>query len=238
MASGPSHGVIPALDVATLDDALRLVEKTTGIDGITGYKISQSTVLRTGLAAAVDTLRGATGHPLYYDHQKAGLDVPSNGPAFASAAASTGVDGLILFPVAGPTAVREFVRGALEQGVAPLVGAALPLPDFFLSGGGWVADDVLLRVAELAVGHGARDIVVPAHEPERIREVTTALSGTSEELTFFLPGIGALGGTIPEAFGAVRGTRAHAIVGRAVHAASDPAEAARRLCGQALEFAA
>ncbi|MDT7706542.1 MAG: orotidine-5-phosphate decarboxylase [Pseudonocardiales bacterium] len=238
MASPPTHGVIPALDVSGLDDVLRLVEATTGIDGVVGYKVSQTTVLEIGLVEAVRALRTVTALPLYYDHQKAGLDVPSNGPAFASAVGSAGVDGVIVFPIAGPTAVRRFVRGALDHGVRPIVGAALPLPDFTVSGGGWVADDVLPRVAELALAEGARDVIVPAHDPEQVTAVTAALSEREPDLTFFLPGIGALGGAIPDAFGAVRGPRSYAIVGRAIYADPDPAEATRRLAGEALAFAA
>jgi orotidine-5'-phosphate decarboxylase len=238
MTSEPTHGVIPALDVSGLDDVLRLVEATTGIDGVVGYKVSQATVLEIGLVDAVKTLRTVTAHPLYYDHQKAGLDVPSNGPAFAAAVAAAGVDGMIVFPIAGPSAVRRFVRGALDHGVRPIVGASLPLPDFTISGGGWVADDVLPQVAELALAEGARDVIVPAHDPEQIAAVTAALSDRTPDLTFFLPGIGALGGAIPEAFRAVRGPRAHAIVGRAIYADPDPTEATRRLAGEALAFSA
>jgi orotidine-5'-phosphate decarboxylase len=52
----------------------------------------------------------------------------------------------------------------------------------------------------------------------------------------FSPGIGALGGTVADAFSAARGCNAYAVVGRAVYDASDPGEAARRLAGEALRF--
>ncbi|TCK19915.1 orotidine 5'-phosphate decarboxylase [Pseudonocardia endophytica] len=237
MGAEPSHGVIPALDVSGIDEVLRLVEATTGIDGVVGYKISQRTVLEIGLVDAVRALRTVTDRPLYYDHQKAGLDVPSNGAGFASAVASARVDGVIVFPVAGPTAVRGFVRGALDHGVRPIVGAALPLPDFTISGGGWLHDDVLARVAALALAEGARDVVVPAHDLRQLETVTGELTDGGQDPTFFLPGIGAEGSPLAAAFSAVRGPRAHAIVGRAIHADPDPAAATRRLADTALAAA-
>jgi len=52
----------------------------------------------------------------------------------------------------------------------------------------------------------------------------------------FVPGIGALGGSIADAFAAAPGCNVYAVVGRAIYDALDPAEAARRLAGEAQRF--
>lgn len=229
-----THGIVPALDVASLDQARRLVEATTDIDGVVGYKIGPQAVLRLGLVEVVRLLRNVTPKKLIYDHQKAGLDIPSNAAGFAAATAEAGVDGVILFPIAGPDTVRAFVRSAVEHDLAAIIGAALPLADFPISGGGWVSDNVLAEVATHAVHHNATGIVVPATDPAWVAALTGQLAQLSNDLTFYLPGIGALGGSISTALREVSGPRAHAIVGRSVHAADDPAEAARQLAGEAL----
>jgi orotidine-5'-phosphate decarboxylase len=55
--------------------------------------------------------------------------------------------------------------------------------------------------------------------------------------SLFIPGIGALGGSISEAFAAAGTCRAYAVVGRAIYGALDPADAARRLADEATRFA-
>ncbi|BBF99746.1 MULTISPECIES: orotidine 5'-phosphate decarboxylase / HUMPS family protein [Pseudonocardia] len=237
MPDRPTSGIVPALDVPDIDTARRLAEATATVPGVLGFKIGLQPVLASGLAHTVRALREVTDLPLYYDHQKAGLDIPSNGPGLAATVAAAGVDGLIVFPVAGPSAVQGFVRSALDHRVRPIVGAALPLADYTVSGGGWIADDVLARVTELAVQHGARDLVVPAHDLGRAAAVTAALVERHDGLTFFVPGVGGDATPVLDALRAVRGPRAIAIVGRAVHAAPDPLEAARRLAGDAAERA-
>ena len=50
-----------------------------------------------------------------------------------------------------------------------------------------------------------------------------------------MPGIGPLGGDMTRAFAAAAGVSSFAIVGRAIYAAPDPGQAARRLAAEALE---
>lgn len=79
--------------------------------------------------------------------------------------------------------------------------------------------------------------VIPANDSEKVRCHAGWLKGRLTTPFLFLPGIGTLGGSIAAAFAAAPGCRLYAVVGRAVYGASDPAEAAKRLAGEALEFA-
>jgi len=123
-----SHGIIPALDSETLDEIKAVVAATTRITGVVGYKVGLTAVLRLGLAKAVQELRGVTDLPLIYDHEKAGPDVPDMAAKFTAICREAGVDGLILFPVAGPRAVREFAGGALRNGLPPSSAATCRCP--------------------------------------------------------------------------------------------------------------
>lgn len=227
------RGLVCACDVDTLDRATRLVEAVDGVDGVVGYKLGSLLALRHGLARTVEALRRATRRALIYDHQKAGLDVPSMAGEYTAVCRDAGVDALVLFPLAGPTAVDAFVGGALAAGLRPVVGGALPLPDYLARGGGYVAGGALGRIAERAWGLGARDFIVPATEPGAIRRQARLFAGRGP-FRLFLPGIGALGGQIRTAFAAAGEGPAYAIVGRAIYAAPDPRAAARRLAEEAL----
>lgn len=230
------HGVIPACDVETIDELKRLVDQTSGVAGIVGYKLGLTGVLQLGLAGLVRTVRQQTDLPLVYDHQKAGPDIPDMATKFVRRCREAGVRGLILFPLAGPGAVRSFVGQSLEQGLVPIVGGALPLPDYLASGGGFVADEAPERLFAQAAGLGADHFVVPANAAATARRYVGFLRERVERPKLILPGIGSLGGTIGDAFEQTAGCDAYAIIGRAIYAAPDPVEAARRLAGEALAF--
>ena len=79
--------------------------------------------------------------------------------------------------------------------------------------------------------------MVPGDTPTKVRHHAGWLIGNIERPVLFVPGIGALGGSIAAAFAAAPGCDTYAVVGRAVYDSPDPAEAARRLAGEALRFA-
>lgn len=236
-ATPASDGIVPALDVDSVDALKRVVEATTEVDGVVGYKLGMSGALRLGLPGAVAAIRELSDLPIVYDHQKAGADIPDMARKFSALCSEAGVSSLILFPLAGERAVREFVGGALDVGLVPIVGGDLPFPEYHVSGGGYVADDTLARILVLAAECGATDFVLPAHDNALIRQRCELLKNLVDAPGVYLPGIGPLGGSVPEAFAAAEGCRRYAVVGRAIAAAEDPGEAALRLGEQALAVA-
>ena len=231
-----THGILIALDMDALDPMRKVVEETSGIAGIIGYKVGLTATLRLGLGGAVRHLRAATDLPLIYDHQKAGPDVPDMAPKFAATCREAGVDGLILFPVAGPRAVTAFAGSAYRNRLLPIVGGDLPFPDYNASGGGYVIDDALDRIFSKAIEIGVDHFVVPGNTPDKVRHHARWLVEKIERPCLFVPGIGALGGSIADAFAAAPGCNVYAVVGRAIYDAADPAEAAKRLAGEAQRF--
>jgi orotidine-5'-phosphate decarboxylase len=230
------HGIIVALDAETVDACKRTVDATTSVEGVVGYKLGLTTALRLGLAESVRQLRNHTDLPLLYDHQKAGPDVFDMAAKFAALADEAGVDGLILFPVAGPRAVDSFVGEALKRGILPLVGGDLPFADYNVSGGGYVADDALDRIIDRAIAIGADHFVVPGNTPVKLAHQAARLKG--QQAVFIVPGIGPLGGKLADLIPVAQGCSVLGVVGRAVYSAADPAEAARRLVDEAQEAAA
>ena len=231
------HGVIVALDADAVDACKRTIDLTTQVDGVVGYKLGMTMALRLGLAEAVRQLRAHTDLPLLYDHQKAGPDVFDMAAKFAALCAQAGVDGLILFPTAGPRAVQAFVGEALKHGLLPLVGGDLPFPDYNVSGGGYVADDALERIIDQAIKAGADHFVVPGNTPDKLRHHSARLKASLREPVFVVPGIGPLGGNIGELVAAANGCSVYGVVGRAVYGAPDQAAAARALVAEAMAAA-
>ncbi len=231
-----SHGILIALDMESLDAMRRVVAQTTAIHGIIGYKVGLTAALRLGLGNAVAELRSSTDLPLIYDHQKAGPDVPDMAPKFSATCKQAGVDGLILFPLAGPRAVVGFAGSAYAHRLLPVVGGDLPFPDYNLSGGGYVVDDALERIFCKAIEIGVDHFVIPGNTAAKVAFHARWLVEKIERPSIFIPGIGALGGSIASAFTAAPGCDLYAVVGRAIYDAPDPGEAARRLADEALRF--
>jgi len=232
-----ADGVVPALDVDSTDDLRRLVEATHDVEGIVGYKLGVVGALRLGLRGAVQAIRDITDLPVIYDHQKAGADIPDMAAKYASICSEAGVHSLILFPLAGERAVREFVGHARQEGLVPIVGGALPFAEYHVSGGGYVADDALDRIFALGAKLRVTDFVIPANDPETVRRYAEGLRSEVNRPGVFLPGIGALGGSIESAFVAASGCRRYAVIGREIYKSEDPRIRARQLGEEALRWA-
>lgn len=230
-------GIIPALDVDDGDRLKRVVEATCEVDGVVGYKLGAVVALRLGLKPAVDLVRQFTDLPVLYDHQKAGADIPSMSDGFTKVCRDAGTNGLILFPLAGREAVRQFATRTRKRGMTPLVGGELPYPEYRARHGGFVIDSALSRIFDEAMDVGVDHVIIPAHDPRKVRRHARVVRRRFDDVWVFLPGIGALGGKIEEAFGAAEDCRRYAIIGRAIFRARQPKSAARRFADEALKFA-
>jgi orotidine-5'-phosphate decarboxylase len=162
--------------------------------------------------------------------------MPDMARKFSATCKEAGVDGLILFPIAGPRAVVAFAGGAYHNRLLPIVGGDLPFPDYNAGGGGSVIDDALDKIFRKAIEIGVDHFVVPGNTPAKVRHHARWLVEKVERPSLFVPGIGALGGSIADAFAAAPGCNVYAVVGRAIYDALDPAEAALRLAGEAQRF--
>ncbi|HCU90409.1 MAG TPA: orotidine 5-phosphate decarboxylase [Gammaproteobacteria bacterium] len=236
-AMATTHGIVPALDVETMSAAKALIEATTEVEGVVAYKLGLTLTLSAGLKTAVADLRGVTELPILYDHQKAGPDVPDMAGKFATVCKDAGVDGLILFPLAGPRAVDRFVGEAVNNGLLPVVGGDLPLEDYNAGGGGYVVDNSLDKIFDRSISAGATHFIVPGNNEKKVRHHANRLPERVSNPSIFIPGIGPLGGNINDAFKVAKGCNAYAVIGRAIYGAKDPGEAARLFAGDALEFA-
>ncbi len=226
-------GIVPALDIDSHEHLEFVVRATAKRRGIAGYKLGLTSVLRFGLAESVRRLRGMTDLPILYDHQKAGPDMPDMAKKYTAMCQEAEVDGLILFPVAGPTAVDSFVGEAIRADLFPVVGGEIPVPDYGVSGGGYMLDDALDRILVRAVANKADHFVLPAHDKVKIERWSKWIAANVKDPLVMMTGFGSLGGTIEEAFAAASVCRRRfAIVGRLITGAKAPGDAAERMFEQ------
>lgn len=232
-------GIVPALDIDSPEHLELVVRETTKREGVAGYKLGLTSVLTFGLAESVRRLRDLTDLPILYDHQKAGPDMPDMAVKYTAMCEEAGVDGLILFPVAGPTAVDKFVGEAVRAGIIPVVGGEIPVPDYCASGGGYMLDDALDKILVRAVHNKADHFVLPAHDKAKITRWSNWIADNVKNATALVTGFGALGGTVEAAFSASSACpRRFAIVGRLITNSKAPGDAAARMFEQMQSVAA
>lgn len=223
-----ARSIIPACDVDA-EKYEAMVRETAGLPGIGGYKIGFVLALSIGLPRAVEVARKYTDKPLIYDHQKAATDIPETGAAFAKVCRSAGIDAVILFPQAGPETERAWVDYARNEELGVIVGGLMTHKKFVRSEGGYIADEAIIEMYELAANLGVCDYVVPGNNPVAIRKIRAMLEREHAHPVLYSPGFISQGGKISSSAEAA-GERYHAIVGRGIYEAKDMKSAALALC--------
>ena len=236
---------MPACDVNDIDELERIVEETSDIDGVVGYKVGAILALKYGLPRICEAISSYTDLPIIYDHQKLGSDIPEIcGGDILAVCKAAGISSVILFPEAGPETLKaavigigteklkETVKGCFNFGLTPIVGGEMTHRKYLRSEGGYIADDAPERMYLDAAKLGVEHFVIPGTKREKMSAYCKLLEQELKEPNFLFPGIGKehQGGDIVAAFETVTPFPGYAIVGRAIYAAKDIKEATKRLC--------
>lgn len=219
------YGIILACDVPSLQNLSALVQCGEKSETVVGYKIGFTLGLRFGLHRVVETIRRDSPHPIIYDHQKAGTDIPQMGVLFAKCCKEAGISGIIIFPLAGPETMVSFVEAIHKVGAMPIVGGVMTHPAFLRSEGGYIDDSAPSEIYRKAAENGVDYFVLPGNRPELIQRYVGEISEVIECANILMPGIETQGGEINEAFNAAAGHRCYAIVGSAIYGAPDMGKA-------------
>ncbi len=224
-----NKSIIPACDVATLEQLKKLVEDTHSVEGIGAYKIGFELVIPYGMKHVIETIRSITDHPIIYDHQKAATDIPDTGLKFIKAC--KGADAVILFPQAGPVTEEAWIKACKDEGMGVIVGGEMTHKSYLQSDNGYLSDDMPTRSYTIAANLGVTDFVVPGNKPDKISEYKKMLDAMNIAPIFYSPGLVAQGGSITDGAKAA-GDKWHAIVGRGIYGAADMNKAAKELVSQ------
>ena len=214
-------GIIIAADVERLDQLGDLVELSR-VKEVVAIKIGFSLVLKYGLFEIVDFIKESDRIPVIYDHQKAGTDIPQMGKPFAEICKDGGADAVIIFPQSGPSTLEVFVKSLQKKGITPIVGALMTHPHYLVLEGGYIDDQMPMKVIKQALDLGVKDFILPSTKLESVSVLMPLFKGI-EGINFLMPGIGSQGGTIKESFNSVKGHNFYPIIGSAIYKAMDPA---------------
>jgi orotidine-5'-phosphate decarboxylase len=209
---------IPALDVADIAEACRMVQAVDKLPIVYGYKIGFALGLGYGLTEVCGRIRALSQKPIIYDHQKAGTDIPDTGSLFAKTLKQGGVTEAIIFSHAGPQTQAAWIDALKSEGLKVIVGGVMTHPGFLASEGGFLIDDKILGAYATAALRGVDAFVVPLTKPEIVRAIAARL-GTGREWEFYSPGMGSQGGATT---GLEILKRHYIIVGRSLLSAADP----------------
>lgn len=229
------RGIILAADVDSLEDLGQLVRLCAAVPEVVAIKIGFSLALRVGLQQTVASVRKFSQVPVIYDHQKAGTDIPEMGRPFANVCAEAGVQAVIVFPLAGPRTLEEFVTAAFTANLTPVVGLVMSHAAYLQSEGGFIVDDAPDSMCRIALDLGVRSFVLPGTKPETVIRFAHGPLMSAVPTTIMMPGIGAQGGSVATAFQAARPHRRFAIVGSAIYRAVDPSAALSTFAAQVRE---
>jgi len=219
--------IIPACDVPSLEHLRKLVEETHDVKGIGAYKIGFELVLRYGLKEVIRVIREISTHPIIYDHQKAGTDIPDTAEKFIDAC--KGVNAVIIFPQAGPNTEEAYIKAAKKANMNVIVGGEMTHQGYLAEDNGFINDDMPVRVYEIAANLGIKDFVVPGNKPEKIKEYKELFEAMGVKPIFYSPGLVRQGGSISQGAKAA-GDNWHAIIGRGLYEAKDINKAAKEFC--------
>ena len=214
-------GIILACDVSSIEEAESLAKLSIGIDEVVGYKIGFTLGLRYGLRQVTEALKKINPLPVIYDHQKAGTDIPQMGEPFARCCQEGGVDGVIIFPQAGPNTLDAFVSAIFQHEMTPIVGGVMTHKGYLVSDGGFIVDEAPERIYRMALEKGVNQFVLPGNKPNLIRKYADVLN-KKPGVSVMMPGIGSQGGELNTAFYACKGLKPYAIIGSAIYKAQNP----------------
>jgi orotidine-5'-phosphate decarboxylase len=221
------RSVIPACDV-DLPVFEKILQTTAAIEQVGAYKIGAALALSESLPKVVALARKYTRKPIIYDHQKAGTDIPDTALSFASTLKKSGIDAVILFPLAGPKTQRAWIHAAQDVDIPVIVGSQMTHEAFLKSEGGYIDDSAVEHILLLAGDAGVSNFVVPGNQPSFIASIRKLLIGKGIEPVFYAPGFITQGGDVTAAASAA-GPKWHAIVGRAIYGAANMELATRSL---------
>lgn len=230
------RSIIPACDV-DLEHFEKIMAETADIEEIGAYKIP-ATSGRKGWENWIKTAKKYTDKPLIYDHQKAGTDIPDTGEIFMREAREAGFDAVILVPQAGPATEKSWIEAAQQQGLGVIVGGLMTHPNYKKSESGYIDDDAVQEMYDLAFKLGVVNFVVPGNKPEAIQGIIFSLKQCSigkdlhNAVSFYAPGFVAQGGRISDAVKVITGYCWHAIIGRGIYEAEDIRAAALEYVSQ------
>ena len=192
----------------------KILKETGDIPGISAYKVGIDLALRYGLPEVVSIAKDITEKPIIYDHQKACTDIPEMGHKFVKVCKEAGLDAIIYFPLSGAQTEKEWIEAARDENMKVLLGGYMSHLQFLVSEGGYIQDDRVIDLYNLAYTMGIRDFIIPSTKLHLFYNLPFAQKDT--KINYYLTGLILQGGKIKEVDTLLK-ERYHCIIGRAIY---------------------
>jgi len=229
------RGIIIAADVSSLEALGDLVEISIQVPEVAAIKVGFTLALRFGLPRVTATIKSLSSLPIIYDHQKAGTDIPQMGKPFAQCCRDSGIAGVIIFPLSGPRTLESFVSASLAAELTPIVGLVMTHEAYLRSEGGFIADESPDAICRIAKETGVRHFVLPGTKTSVVTRFAEGPLSDIRPTNILMPGIGAQGGSISDAFASAGGHNPYAIIGSAIYKAAHPLETLKGFAAEVRE---
>jgi hypothetical protein len=183
-------GILVDLNTTDISDAGDMIDCSTGLDFVVGYKVNTGLVIEEGLKKAIGLLKRKTDKPLIYDHQKLGSDFlePDDGNFF-EIVKNSDVDAIIIFPLSGKKVLESLVSKCKKVKLTPVVSGDLPYYGYFLDEGGYISYEVQERIYLDAASLGVSHFMMSCNRIDRIKIYCHQLGSIIGQLKIFLTAI-------------------------------------------------
>ncbi len=194
------------------------------VKGANFDEITAPEVMEVGLKSIVKIAQQHTTKPIIYDHQKAGNNTPASAKPFAEACKNAGVDGVIIFPQAGPESERAYIYQLLNQDLNVIVGGVMTHPKYLASDEGFISDEGAYKIYEIAAEMGVNNFVAPGNNIPRLKRIKEIVETEGITPTVHSPGLITQDGDIKESASIFE--KFNGIIGRGIYGAKKIHEAA------------
>ncbi len=215
------YGIIVACDVKNLERLEELVDKTSGVDCVKGYKIGPNLCLKYSIGKVVDSVLRSRKRrlPIIYDHEKLGSGLKERCREIIDDC--NDVDAVIIFPFAGDDVLKDSVGYCQKVGLTPIVGGELT------QGDGVKNPEEKFKIAGKL---GVEYFVFPSTKPEICERYKLAVLGEVQKPKFMFVGTGYQGGKLLRMLNLLYPYPSYTIIGRDIYRSRDIFKKTTKIC--------
>jgi len=225
------HGIIIECNFASKNKLEDIVESTSNIDFIAGYKIGAELAVNSNISDLVKIIRKFTNLPIIYDHQKFGADDPSFcGGSFLKTLKDSGVDALIIFPHGGIESLKAAISKCIDTGLIPIIGGDMVHKGYTSEQHGYLDTSAPQKMYIDGANFGAKYFVIPCTRLDRMKIYCHRLGSMVNDPVLFITGVGIEARSdLVKACEIVKQYRSYAIIGKEITEANDYGKASRKI---------
>lgn len=223
------HGIVVECNFASIKKLENIVESTSDLDFIVGYKIGAELALTSNISDIVKTIRKFTNLPIIYDHQKFGADDPGFcGGSFLETLKDAGVDAVVIFPHGGIESLRVAVGKSIDTGLIPIVGGDMVHKGYTTEDNGYLESSAPQKMYIDGANLGARHFVIPCTRLDRMRIYCHRLAVMVGNPVMFITGVGInVCNDLIKACEMVKQYRSYAVIGKEITEEKDYSKASQ-----------